>query len=291
MVPLLRGHLDLAGVIEFPRRRMRGWRRSPAAALWMAREPRRTRPDVALDFQGLFRSGLIARCSGAAHRVGLSDSREGSRIFHSVRVPVVPGRHAVDRYRALVAALGVDVTGPAVFDLPPGQPVDGLPDRSVVLHPFSRGEEKSLSGKQVERFCHAVDRPVVLLGRVDEAERARLRLPRDTVDLLNETSIPQLITILRDAEAVISVDSGPMHLAAALQPRRVLGLHTWSDPRKVGPYPREAWVWKAGRLRRRRALSGEICEQVRPFWDEDVNDLMSWSQALIEGKLDEVDQL
>jgi hypothetical protein len=41
-----------------------------------------------------------------------------------------------------------------------------------------------------------------------------------------------------------------MHLAAALSPR-VLSIHTWSDPRKVGPYPAEAWILKDSRICRR----------------------------------------
>jgi ADP-heptose:LPS heptosyltransferase len=55
--------------------------------------------------------------------------------------------------------------------------------------------------------------------------------------------------LLRKASFTVSVDSGPMHMAAAVS-GAVLGIHTWSDPRKVGPWRKDAWVWKGGRVMR-----------------------------------------
>src|SRR5690606_3153791 len=74
-------------------------------------------------------------------------------------------------------------------------------------------------------------------------------LPRGDhlIDLSGRTSLPELVWCLRQARAVISVDSGPMHIAAAINPR-TLGIHTWSDPRQVGPHAPTARVWKAGRI-------------------------------------------
>ena len=69
-------------------------------------------------------------------------------------------------------------------------------------------------------------------------------------DFSHRTTLGELIWALRRARWVISVDSGPMHIAAAVNDR-TLGLHTWSDPRKVGPYNPRAWVWKAGRIAHR----------------------------------------
>ena len=68
-------------------------------------------------------------------------------------------------------------------------------------------------------------------------------MPSNALNLLNQTSLVQLIWLLRCATFVITVDSGPSHLAAALR-RPMVAIHTWSDPRKVGPYWKKAWVWK-----------------------------------------------
>jgi ADP-heptose:LPS heptosyltransferase len=84
---------------------------------------------------------------------------------------------------------------------------------------------------------------VVLVGRSEETV-----LPADGIEnLLNRTSLAELIWLIRRAAFVVSVDSGPMHIAAALT-SRLISIHTWSDPAKVGPYQPDAWVWKSGRL-------------------------------------------
>jgi len=58
-----------------------------------------------------------------------------------------------------------------------------------------------------------------------------------------------LIRLIRVARFVVSVDSGPMHIAAAVNDR-LLSIHTLTDPRRVGPYNPNAWVWKNGELLR-----------------------------------------
>ncbi len=60
-----------------------------------------------------------------------------------------------------------------------------------------------------------------------------------------------------------------MHIAAALG-TNVLGIHTWSDPRKVGPYPAGCLVWKAGRIADRRDLRAVECAQHLPITDESI---------------------
>jgi ADP-heptose:LPS heptosyltransferase len=113
-----------------------------------------------------------------------------------------------------------------------------------VLHPYSRGAGKSLTPGQVAAFCKSLaPLPVVIAGRADEAAP----VGENVIDLLNKTTLPELCTVLRDARFVVSVDSGPMHIAAAVNPR-LLSIHTWSDPRKVGPYSPAAFVWKDGRV-------------------------------------------
>jgi ADP-heptose:LPS heptosyltransferase len=119
----------------------------------------------------------------------------------------------------------------------------------VALHPFSRGNRKSMSIPDVRRLCETLaPHRVVLLGR------SGMDMPPmpNVVNYLNKTSMAELISMLKHAAWVVSVDSGPVHLAAAFSPR-VLSLHTWTDPRKVGPYPGDAWVLKEFKIRRRAA--------------------------------------
>ena len=251
---LLDGNPDLDGLIEFPRREMRG----PLGVIKLFGWARRTlrspaAPDLLIDFQGLARSAVMAKRSGAREVIGLSDSREGARFFHRWIVPVDAGGHAVDRYLEVPRALGIDCSGAAdLFRLPDCPLPDGgrqIPDsgRFVLLHPFSRGAGKSLSVEQVRKLCLALaPLPVVLVGQSDE-QPGEIR--EGVIDLLNRTSLGELVAITRRAGFVISVDSGPMHIAAALSDQ-LLSIHTWSDPRKVGPYAPGAWVWKGGEIQR-----------------------------------------
>jgi ADP-heptose:LPS heptosyltransferase len=81
------------------------------------------------------------------------------------------------------------------------------------------------------------------------------------VDLLGKTNLLELISLLRGAKFVVSVDSGPMHLAAALEVP-LLSIHTWSDPRLVGPYSETAWIWQGGEIRRQNLADAPLPERL-----------------------------
>jgi len=252
--PLLAGNPHVDEVVIFPRgefRGLRGLARIPAWAKAMAEQ----KSDLVLDFQGLLRSALIAKLIRAAGGkiLGLADAREGARFFYDFAADVRGVAHAVDRY-AILADLAIDDTDLLRRDksyslewtLPQGSAPTNFAYAApfILLHPFSRGTGKSLTPNDVATFCREVaPRRVVLAGRTDQQVA-----PLDNVTaLLNRTTIPELIWLIRHAAFVVSVDSGPMHIAAALTPR-LLSMHTWSDPRKVGPYRPEAWVWKDAAL-------------------------------------------
>lgn len=260
--PLLAGNPCLEpvnGVIHFPRSEFRGVAGWPRLFRWL-KELRAAGHefDGILDFQGLLRSALIARWFRPRWIAGLSDAREGAGLFYTRRAQVRADVHAARRYLRLA---GLAVENPALADLPAAQldfplpPGDPLPEFNplenepyLVLHPFSRGQDKSLSAAQVGLLCAAlVPRRVVLAGRCAPEVEAALHLPSNATSLLNRTTLPQLIGLLRGAEFTISVDSGPMHIAAALGPA-VLGIHTWSNPALVGPLHPQARVWKGGQL-------------------------------------------
>ena len=241
--PLLEGNPHIDETLIFPRADFRGPRGWLRFHRWRRDLQKQTPPDLIFDFQGLLRTALVARAFPGAPVYGLSDAREGARFVQTKTVKVVPGSHAVERYLALAAAVGATMAGPPVFPLPAGdRPSERLPaEPFVVLHPFSRGDGKSLSPAAIAAFCRAMDCPVILVGR---SETKMEDLPVNATNLLNKTSLTELIWLLRHAAFVVSVDSGPMHLAAAVTDR-LLAIHPWSDPCRVGPYRPAAHVWKA----------------------------------------------
>ena len=241
--PLLEGNPHLNETLIFPRadfRGLPGWLRF---GRWRRALKHQPPPDLILDFQGLLRTALVARAFRGVPVIGLSDAREGARFVQTKTIPVDPKAHAVERYLALAAATGATLAGPPEFALPEGdRPSESIPaEPFLVFHPFSRGRGKSLAPESVTAFCRAVDFPIVLVGRTDLEVPD---LPPNVTNLLNRTSLTELLWLLRHAAFVVSVDSGPMHLAAAVTDK-LLAIHTWSDPCQVGPYRPGAHVWKA----------------------------------------------
>jgi heptosyltransferase I len=249
-MPLLEDNADLDEVIPFPRKEFRGAPGMAGFVGWARKLNKAARelPEVALDFQGLLRSALICQARGCSAVIGLSDAREGATLLYRHTIPVNAASHAVDRYLEMARGLGVEVTPDRLpVPLPQGTaPQHGaLPSRYFLLHPYARGAGKSLSDECIQALCDCLGpHPVIIAGRSDHTFEPR---GPHVLSLLNQTSLSELIWLIRNARATVSVDSGPMHIAAAITDR-TLGIHTWSDPRKVGPYPLSVKAWKAGRI-------------------------------------------
>lgn len=211
--------------------------------------------DLVVDLQGLFRSGLLAWLSGSPRRVGLATGREGSPLFYTHRVPVPTLRmHAVDRYLLVASALGASLPAGPVFrfqqrdaDL---QIVRQLLQRHqvsaerpwVAMNVSARWPTKRWPA---EHFAQAADLltheglgPVVFIGgRSEEADSLRVRslMRTPSVDFTGQTEVGLLPTLLRQAAALVTNDSGPMHIAAAVG-TPVVALFGPTDPARTGPY-------------------------------------------------------
>jgi heptosyltransferase I len=261
-LPLLHGAPCVDELIEFPRRQLGGVLAPWKYLRWAptVRLPEGEGPELVLDFQGLLRSAFISKARRASYIIGLADAREGARYFYDSAVSVEGCIHAVDRYLQIAQALGISPPAREALEwpLPQGDWSHGdLPTGYVVVHPWSRGEGKSLDESTLRALLAALaPTPVILVGRTEEKLES---MGSHVIDLSNRTSLTELIWLMRGAAWNISVDSGPMHIAAAVN-ERTLGLHTWSDPRRVGPYHPSALVWKAGRVAHAADLSSDECE-------------------------------
>ncbi|NNE92565.1 MAG: glycosyltransferase family 9 protein [Verrucomicrobiales bacterium] len=256
--PILEDNPDLSGIIPFPRKQWtRGWRDLGKARAWAKEKFSELKPDWTIDFQGLLRSGLLARSSGAELKIGFQQAREGAPFFytHKTRVENWYQTHAVDRYLQIPAALGCEIDRPK-FKLPRGDSIE-LPDLTekwILLHPFSRGKGKSLSFEEVAEFCRTCAPVSVAVVGAGVTWPSSSPFPENAIDLLGKSSLAQLIWLMRNAAWTVSVDSGPMHLAAGISDR-VLSVHTWTDPLMVGPYPESAWIYREGQILQRQELA------------------------------------
>ncbi len=173
--------------------------------------------DIAYDFQGLIKSAFFARL-GSSHVRGFSTPREGlAKIFYSEKIDR-QGRHVVDHNLALAGA-----SGPAEFWLPPGIPEGKLPDEPFILAcPLAGWKSKQWPIERYRELAKMLPLPLVLNGP-----------PGSGLD--HESGIPGLIDATRRAAAVIGVDSGPLHIAAALKKPGV-ALYGPTCPGRNGPY-------------------------------------------------------
>jgi lipopolysaccharide heptosyltransferase I len=211
--------------------------------------------DLVIDLQGLLRSGLLSRITGAPVRVGFADGREGSPWCYTHRVRVEnDATHAVKRYLELIRGLDVSIGDAVTFPLPEwkaeGRWVKGLlmeampgePKTVCVIHPAARWKTKQWPG---ERYAELADWLiarkgclVVLVGGKDQANQVSHvidRMRERPLNLVARTTLAQLAVLLRQANLVITNDSGPMHLAAAVG-TPVVAIFGPTDPRKVGPF-------------------------------------------------------
>jgi ADP-heptose:LPS heptosyltransferase len=279
LAPVLRGNPDVRHVHLLPRGELRGLGAAQSLLGWLKRT-RELQPDLALDFDGLLYSALIAKRSGAKEVWGLSNTRTGAAWFYNRVAQSNRSDHPVERYLKLAECTGATVGESLRCSIPSGDPLprfDAHP-AFVLLHPFAARQDKSLSNRIIEEFCRALaPTRVIIVGQ----SRSAISTPENCVDLTRQTSLLQLIWLIRVARFVVSVESGPMHIAAAVT-KNLLSIHTWSDPRRVGPYNPDAWIWKHGELFRIGDFeSVQIRKHGRRFRRKDVAPVVDLIRPLV----------
>lgn len=262
---LLEEDPDLAGVIPFDRR---GWA-SPRRWREMFSSLQGLRAqhfDWAIDLQGLARSGIFAWLANAGLTVGLDSgrggSREGARAFYDLTPPPpAAGTHAVDRYLAVLPLLNMPVHWN--FEWLPKRPEIAAqvqrkwnpgPGPWIALLPGARWDNKRWPVEhfvQLSRLMRGMSAlQFVILGGAGEraaGEAIAKENPGRCLNLAGETSLWEMIEWVRRGRLVISADTGPMHVAAALG-RPVIALFGPTDSRNTGPYGKPGSVLQINSL-------------------------------------------
>lgn len=260
---LLNNHPDLDSVISVDTRQWRKLLRSAAGArevgamlLRVTRTIRESRFDVAIDLQGLLKSGILTALTGASFRIGFGWGRCRewlSACFTNLRV--VPGPwavHVVDQYLCLLEPLGVSDRR-AVFQIPSDHVAErridgflaehglGREERLVALNPGAGRPEKrwplSHFRALAERLAAEAGARIILLWGPDEGILVRQIADGSPVRpiLGPPTSLPELAALLRRCALMVGSDTGPLHLAAAVG-TPALGLYGPTSARRNGPY-------------------------------------------------------
>ncbi len=211
--------------------------------------------DVAVDFQGLLRSAAVTFFSRADKVFGFpgNEIREPlAAAFYSESVPT-DSAHVVDRNLDLARAVEQSLRSgrevrPAVlettveFPMPLGKPEPYLPEGDYVLaSPFAGWKAKEWPPEYFAELATILFReagmPLVIdcaPFQQDAAQEIVERAPAGA-GVLHASSVEGLIAATRRARAVVGVDSGPVHIAAALG-RPGVAVFGQTDPVRNGPY-------------------------------------------------------
>jgi heptosyltransferase-1 len=241
----------LARVVSAPSRRTFSWRE----ALATTRELRARRYDVALDFQGLWKSAAWARVSGARRVVGWARAtrREpASALLLGERVERTGGGHVIDKNLALLRPLGIEAVGLREFPLPLSVDSVARVDAGLrgvaegtlaVLNPGGGWASKLWPPERFGELAKGLRAtglvPLVSWGPGEEAVAERVVAVSDGAAVrCFPTTLLDYVEIARRARLVVAADTGPLHLACAVG-TPVVALFGPTDPARNGPFARE----------------------------------------------------
>ena len=263
--PLLDGN-------PFVDRVVRLQRDSLAGLLASRRALRESRYKIAVDFQGLIKSALVAMAAQPARLYGFDASQVRERaaaLFYGYKI-ASSAAHVVDRNLDLAAAAGGLRLDSPVFALPPGHPEGDLPSGEFVLaSPLAGWASKQWPIAHyrllAERLRSQFGMPLVLNGAPGAAfGEIEPAIP-------HYSGLPGLIDATRRAAAVVGVDSGPLHLAAALGKPGV-AIFGPTDPARNGPYGNSLRVLRSSAAVTTYKRGAEIDESMRSIGPDEVFD-------------------
>ena len=206
--------------------------------------------DLVIDFHGLFKSSIIVVLSGAKRKLGYNSLQELSGLFLNEKIPEDMNKHAVDRYLDFPRYLGAK-TENARFFLPFNKQEEEK--SQILLHKYNLEEKKFIAINPValwetklwsnEKFARLADLinnemqvKVVFTGSEKKSiEKIISLMTTESINLGGETTLLDLAYIYKKARLVITTDSGPMHLAAAVK-APIIALFGPTDPARTGPY-------------------------------------------------------
>jgi len=207
-------------------------------------ELRRNRFDLALDLQRLIKSGLFCLASSSGRRVGFDRERckEFTWLFPFERIPADdPLKHMAHQYLDFARYLGADPKE-IRWDIPvTGRVPFSLPEKFVILNIGATASSKQWTAEGFASLAQEIPKrygmPCVLTGGQEDIP---LSLQIDSLssgaalNLVGRTSLMELKETVALSSAMVTCDTGPMHLAVALE-KEVVTLIGPTNPRRTGP--------------------------------------------------------
>jgi len=228
-----------------------------AAAYWrLWRQLRQRRFDVLLHLQMSLRASLVSLCIPAAIKLGFDRARAKDLqwLFSNAKIAAVEHQHVIDSFLGFVDAMGIQDHRLAWdIPIPPAalQRAEQLlrlgndddQRRLAIISPCSAMAYRNWSVSGYSQLCQALQQRgfrVVLTGGPSAIERQYgadivAQCDAKPLNLIAKTSLPELLALLAKATFVISPDSGPAHMATAVN-TPVIGLYACTNPDRARPY-------------------------------------------------------
>jgi heptosyltransferase I len=212
---------------------------------------RRQPYDLVIDFHGLIKSAAIVLLSSGKRKLGYDSMQEFSGLFLNEKIPEDMNKHAIDRYLDFLRYLGADVKEPE-FLIPVGDENINRIDESlrrndidkndsfVAVSPVALWDTKLWADEKFAGLCDRIAEglkvSVVFTGTErDKLEHIQSRMKTPSVNMGGKTTLRDLAYLYQRSSLLITTDSGPMHLAAAMG-TPVIALFGPTDPSRTGPY-------------------------------------------------------
>ncbi len=216
------------------------------------RELRSVRYDIAIDFQGLFKSGVLIGLARATRKIGFDRTRELSYLFLNERLPAYDiEKHALQRYLDVARYLGASDPSSECM-LPIGREVSAIRKKIegmnlkdgplVAINPVARWDTKLWPERNFaelgDRLVKERKAVVIFTGSPEDRavnDRIISLMGETALNWAGETTLKEVAALASLSDLFITTDTGPMHLAAAAG-AKVLALFGPTSPRRTGPY-------------------------------------------------------
>ncbi len=259
--PVIRPHPALNNVVTFPRRRFASIGYNPRVAteaLAWARSLRARRYDLVFDLQGLLRSGIFAKLTGAVQRVGFANAREFAWLGYNRRHHVDADTHTVDRMLALLQAAGYTPSHDTRLYLADDDQQwldswlkDHLDDEPYTcIAPIARWRCKCWPIENYTQIARKLldtgkaGSHIVVVTAPDERPHAQPLIDAFAGNpnvLFPQTTIGQMMALISRTALMVCNDSAPLHIAVGFD-RPIAAIFGPTDPAQVGPYRRDDTV-------------------------------------------------
>jgi heptosyltransferase-1 len=265
----------------------RAWKRRPVSLSTVVDiaglrcELRSDHYDICVDMQGAIRSAVVGRMAGAGVLAGAAEPREGPAAWFYQRRVRVQATHVIEQGCELLGAAVGEALRPAKVTLPVDSAAErwcdallaGVGPRFVVISPTAGWGAKQWPperyGQVASALAQAGFRTLVNAASADDAVGRRVVESSDGAAALVSCSIGQMIALVRRAGLMIAGDTGPLHLAAALE-RPVVGLYGPTDPARNGPYGTVSRVLRHGSSTRDHSRHQETEQGLMQITTEEV---------------------